>query len=72
MKNQRLHPNLAMESLGPHPALPGLVIMEYDMDLSTKDVVSPPIEWIPLVDWFAGMTAACVIAAVLWAAIAVA
>jgi hypothetical protein len=45
---------------------------KYKMDSRTKDAVSQPIEWIPLVDWFAGMTGACVIAALLWAAIAMA
>jgi hypothetical protein len=46
--------------------------MEYEIDLPTKDLASQPIEWIPLVDWFAGMTGACVIAALLWVAIAIA
>jgi hypothetical protein len=42
------------------------------MDSSIKDMVSQPPEWIPLVDWFAGLTGALVIAALLWAAIAIA
>jgi hypothetical protein len=45
--------------------------VEHEMELSTKDVVSQRSEWIPLVDWFAGITGACVIAALLWAAIAI-
>jgi hypothetical protein len=42
------------------------------MDLSTKAMISQPGEWIPLVDWFAGMMGACIIAALLWVAIAIA
>jgi len=46
--------------------------MEYESDFATKNMVSQPGEWIPLVDWFAGISSACLIAALLWAAIAIA
>ena len=46
--------------------------MEYEIDFETKNMVSQPGEWIPLVDWFAGISSACLIASLIWAAIAIA
>jgi hypothetical protein len=61
-----------MELLEPARALWSFDRTEDVMDSSIKDMVSQPPEWIPFVDWFAGLTGALVIAALLWAAIAIA
>jgi hypothetical protein len=61
-----------MEPLRPPTAFFDPAARGYGMDLSTKAMISQPGEWIPLVDWFAGMMGACIIAALLWVAIAIA